>query len=169
LILIGNLWLQSVLHPVKKAPPGQQANEQAAEKPGPAGQPGAQEEAKPEQAAAKPPEAQPSKAPAQAAAEAPEAQPQWFTLGSVDPDPKSPYRLMVTLTNHGAAVERIEISNPKFRDFEDRSGYLGRRKCAARREGERGRARDASGQRRLESRRRDHCRQRPGGGRLCGA
>ncbi len=32
---------------------------------------------------------------------------------------------MVTLTNHGAAVERIEISNPKFRDFEDRSGYLG--------------------------------------------
>ncbi len=69
LILIGNLWLQSVLHPAEKVPPGQQANEQAAEKPGPAGQPGAQEEAKPEQAAAKPPEAQPSKAPAQAAAE----------------------------------------------------------------------------------------------------
>ncbi len=32
---------------------------------------------------------------------------------------------MLTLTNRGAAVQRIEISSPKFRDFEDRSGYLG--------------------------------------------
>jgi YidC/Oxa1 family membrane protein insertase len=48
---------------------------------------------------------------------------QWVTLGSVDPS--DPYRLLVTLTNRGAAVERIEISDPRFRDIEDRSGYLG--------------------------------------------
>src|SRR5258708_29886229 len=32
------------------------------------------------------------------------------TLGSVDE--KSPYRMLVTLTNRGAAVERIEFSSP---------------------------------------------------------
>ncbi len=33
LILVGNLWLQTVLHPPAKVPPGQKANEAAAEKP----------------------------------------------------------------------------------------------------------------------------------------
>lgn len=45
------------------------------------------------------------------------------TLGSVDE--KSPYRMLVTLTNRGAAVERIELSSPRFHDLEDRTGYLG--------------------------------------------
>jgi YidC/Oxa1 family membrane protein insertase len=48
---------------------------------------------------------------------------QWAAIGSVDP--KSPFRMLVTLTNRGAAVERIELSSPKYRDLEDRSGYLG--------------------------------------------
>ena len=45
------------------------------------------------------------------------------TLGSLDPD--SPYRMLVTLTNRGAAVQRIELNSPRYNDLEDRSGYLG--------------------------------------------
>jgi YidC/Oxa1 family membrane protein insertase len=45
------------------------------------------------------------------------------TLGSADES--SPYRMLVTLTNRGAAVERIELNSAKFHDLEDRSGYLG--------------------------------------------
>jgi YidC/Oxa1 family membrane protein insertase len=54
---------------------------------------------------------------------------QWVTLGSMASD--SPYRLMVTLQNTGAAVERIEMvqrtGNGQFRflDLEQDSGYLG--------------------------------------------
>lgn len=48
---------------------------------------------------------------------------QWLTLGSADPD--DPFRMLVTLTNKGAAVERIELSSPRYRDLEDRGGYLG--------------------------------------------
>src|ERR1700742_1734260 len=49
---------------------------------------------------------------------------QWVTLGSADP--ASDYRMLVTLTNRGAAVERIELNSPRYRDveaWEDRSGY----------------------------------------------
>ena len=45
------------------------------------------------------------------------------TLGSVDPD--DPYRLLATFTNRGAAIRRIELASPRFRDLHDRSGYLG--------------------------------------------
>src|SRR5271163_2201642 len=48
---------------------------------------------------------------------------QWATLGSADP--ASDYRMLVTLTNRGAAVERIELNSPRYRDvedWEDRSG-----------------------------------------------
>jgi len=47
----------------------------------------------------------------------------WGTLGSVDPD--DPYRMLVAWDNKGAAVPRIELSSPRSRDLEDRSGYLG--------------------------------------------
>lgn len=47
----------------------------------------------------------------------------WATLGSVDP--ASPYRILATFNSRGAAIERIELSNPTYRDLEDRSGYLG--------------------------------------------
>ncbi len=50
-------------------------------------------------------------------------EPAWLTLGSADPE--SPYRMLVTLTNRGAAVERIELNSEHYRDVDDRSGYLG--------------------------------------------
>ena len=48
---------------------------------------------------------------------------QLLALGSVDPE--SGYRLLVTLSSDGAAVHRIELANPRYRDLTDRSGYLG--------------------------------------------
>lgn len=48
---------------------------------------------------------------------------QWLTLGSVDP--QSPYRLLLTFTNRGAALQRAELSSPEYRDLEDTRGYLG--------------------------------------------
>ena len=77
--------------------------------------------AKPEgEVAAKADKAAPIVAPAERLPE------QWVTLGSADP--ASDYRMLVTLTNRGAAVERIELNSPRYRDvedWEDRSGYLG--------------------------------------------
>lgn len=49
--------------------------------------------------------------------------PQWLSVGSVDPD--SPYRMLLTFTNRGAALERAELSSAQFRDLEDDDGYLG--------------------------------------------
>src|SRR5487761_1117790 len=48
---------------------------------------------------------------------------EWISLGSADA--ADPYRMLVTLTNRGAAVERIELNSHRFHDLEDRSGYLG--------------------------------------------
>ena len=48
---------------------------------------------------------------------------QLVSLGSLDEE--SGYRMLVTLTNHGAAVQRVELTSPRFRDLQDRSGYLG--------------------------------------------
>jgi YidC/Oxa1 family membrane protein insertase len=45
------------------------------------------------------------------------------TIGSLDP--ASGYRMLVTLDNRGAALERAELSSPRFRSIEDDSGYLG--------------------------------------------
>ncbi len=50
-------------------------------------------------------------------------QPSWVTLGSADPN--DPFRMLVMITSRGAAVARIELSSPRYRDLEDRSGYLG--------------------------------------------
>jgi len=63
------------------------------------------------------------KAPEVAAAEEPALAEEWVTLGSADPH--DPYRMLVTLTNRGAALNRIELSSPRYRDIDDRSGYLG--------------------------------------------
>jgi YidC/Oxa1 family membrane protein insertase len=57
----------------------------------------------------------------------PEESLRWLTLGSLDAD--SPFRMLVTLTNRGAAVERIELADPKFPDGEKLHGYLGRFPC----------------------------------------
>jgi YidC/Oxa1 family membrane protein insertase len=48
---------------------------------------------------------------------------EWVTLGSADE--AAPYRMLVTFTNRGAAVERIELNSSRFHDLDDRSGYLG--------------------------------------------
>jgi YidC/Oxa1 family membrane protein insertase len=51
---------------------------------------------------------------------------QWFSLGSVAPPGKSnPTEMLVTMTNRGAAVERIELADERYRDMENRFGYLG--------------------------------------------
>jgi YidC/Oxa1 family membrane protein insertase len=86
--------------------------------------PAGKAEAKPETPAEKPPakaEAPPEKPPAKPAAE--KVDRQWVTLGSADP--KDRYRMLVTLDNQGAALARIELSSPRYRDLEDRTGYLG--------------------------------------------
>ncbi|RIK78367.1 MAG: hypothetical protein DCC67_11565 [Planctomycetota bacterium] len=57
------------------------------------------------------------------AAEDPELPEQIVTLGSVDET--GDYRMLVTLTNRGAAVRRIELASSRFSDLHDRSGYLG--------------------------------------------
>lgn len=56
----------------------------------------------------------------------PEPSAQWITLGSIDAE--SPFRMLVTLTSAGAAVERIELA--KFRDTEKEGGYLGELQAA---------------------------------------
>jgi YidC/Oxa1 family membrane protein insertase len=45
------------------------------------------------------------------------------TLGSLAPASK--YAFLATFVSEGAALERIELSDPKYRDLEDPSGYLG--------------------------------------------
>ncbi|HVU86819.1 MAG TPA: YidC/Oxa1 family insertase periplasmic-domain containing protein [Pirellulales bacterium] len=62
-------------------------------------------------------------APQQPAAPKPMVPEQRYTLGSLDP--ATGYRELVTLLNTGAAVERIELTSPRYLDQEDRSGYLG--------------------------------------------
>ncbi|MGA2060108.1 MAG: membrane protein insertase YidC [Thermoguttaceae bacterium] len=48
---------------------------------------------------------------------------EWTSLGSADP--YDPYRMLVTFTNRGAALARIELSSTRYREIDDRSGYLG--------------------------------------------
>ncbi|MDR0336813.1 MAG: YidC/Oxa1 family insertase periplasmic-domain containing protein [Planctomycetaceae bacterium] len=51
------------------------------------------------------------------------APPVWITLGSINP--KSPYKMLLTLTNQGAAIVRAELNTTKYRDVQELSGYLG--------------------------------------------
>ena len=90
------------------------------------------EKAKPAEAnpleEAKPDEAKPPAKPGAAAADVPQEPEQKIavqrlSLGSYQAT--SGYRLLVTLNNQGAAIERIELTSPQYRDLEDRAGYLG--------------------------------------------
>lgn len=81
--------------------------EKAGEKEGPKAGPEAKQAAMP---AAKPPVQ-------------PKVPDTFLTLGSLDPG--APYRMLVTLTNRGAAILRIELASPRFHELDDRSGYLG--------------------------------------------
>ncbi len=133
LVLMINMLLSALLFP-RKPPAAQKDDEVAAvEKP-------EKERAKPERPKA--PEAddeQPAdetapaneEPPAEVAApeEAPAANAdagppsRRLSLGSYDP--ASGYRLLVTLASAGAAVERVELNSPRYREQEDRSGYIG--------------------------------------------
>jgi YidC/Oxa1 family membrane protein insertase len=119
-IIVGNLWIQSLIAP--KPQPGQPAQQQVADNAAKKGE----KDAGGKKEAEKPVEGQKpgEPAPQQAVEEEPEPTTQRFTLGSVGPT-QNQYRLGVTLTNEGAAVERIELASPRYRDMEDRSGYLG--------------------------------------------
>ncbi len=48
---------------------------------------------------------------------------QRVVLGSLDPT--SPYQMVVFFSNRGAAIERIELNNPRYQDIDARDGYLG--------------------------------------------
>ncbi len=95
----------------KAKPPGDQKEPAAVEKPS-AEKPATESAAKPQPAAM-----------AAAISPEPETPEQWITLGSADP--KDPYRMLVTLTNRGAALQRIELNSPRYCDVDDRRGYLG--------------------------------------------
>ncbi len=82
-----------------------------------------QVEEKPADAVAKPQAAETDVKPAAEVVAEPAPAAAKFALGSIDPG--GPYRMLVTLSNEGAAVERVELSSLNFRDQHDRSGYLG--------------------------------------------
>jgi YidC/Oxa1 family membrane protein insertase len=63
--------------------------------------------------------------PAAAVAEKPQPA-QWAQLGSLDA--ASPYRMLITFNNLGAAVERVELNNPRYHEVDNIhpvGGYLG--------------------------------------------
>src|SRR4051812_46117165 len=78
------------------------------------------EDKKAEPAAQQQPQAAAGAVPAIAAGSTPA---QFVALGSLDPN--SGYRMLVTLTNAGAAVLRAEMTSNRYRDQHDWSGYLG--------------------------------------------
>ncbi len=77
-----------------------------------AGEPLADEKA----AAVPPPETDQAEPPVQ-------VEQQWLAIGSLDP--ASPYRLLATFTNEGAALRRLELASPRYTELHDRTGYLG--------------------------------------------
>ncbi|MCA9236839.1 MAG: YidC/Oxa1 family insertase periplasmic-domain containing protein [Planctomycetales bacterium] len=128
LVLLVNAWW-SISH----MPPPKPAAPAAADKDGAAAadgdpQPAAPKAADEDQPAAAA-EAEDAAAADEVAAALPaeEAVPQQFvSLGSIDAD--SNYRMLVTFTNEGAGVRRIELANPRYLDLQDiqeRIGYLG--------------------------------------------
>jgi len=91
--------------------PGSESPGQVAEAPG--GESGGEQQ--PDAPGGEPPEPGPPPEP-----QLPE---RWITLGSVDP--ADPYRMLLTLSTRGASLVRTELSSPRFRNLDDRSGYLG--------------------------------------------
>lgn len=126
-ILMLNMWIMSFMQPEPKVRPAEKAAAQQAVDPARAKEePKATPASSPspaEQVATGPEKTKPAAEPATEIVAAPPAPAQWVTLGSADPN--DPYRMLVTLTNKGAAVERVELSSQRFRDLEDGSGYMG--------------------------------------------
>lgn len=123
---IGILWFHNYMT-ARNRPPAQKPAEQA-EKAGPAEVPGEVADAETKVEAGSDAEVKHVEADSDAEAKdvepVEEAQPtQFVTLGSVDP--ASPYRMLITLTNRGAALVRAELSSRRYPNIEDRSGYMG--------------------------------------------
>jgi YidC/Oxa1 family membrane protein insertase len=139
LILLTHMTLQSMLAPPdqvgERAPeaagPGADETDESAEPPAAGTQDAATEAPSgdtPKEGETTP--SPPPEGPEIAAAEArPEPTAQRVALGSMAPD--SPFRLLVTLNNQGASVERIELVERtrsgqfRFLELDDESGYLG--------------------------------------------
>jgi YidC/Oxa1 family membrane protein insertase len=51
--------------------------------------------------------------------------PLYSTLGSLNPSTDNPYRMGATFSRKGGALMRLELSSERYRDLDDRSGYLG--------------------------------------------
>ncbi|MBN2473436.1 MAG: YidC/Oxa1 family insertase periplasmic-domain containing protein [Pirellulales bacterium] len=129
-VLFGHMALMARLNPRPKkdaevAAPGDVAQQPAEPASDPEKEPPGQKppQQPPEEDAAPKPADKPQDQPPKPAAAPEEIPSQWITLGSGDP--KDPYRMLVTLTSHGAAVARIELNSPRYTDLDDRSGYLG--------------------------------------------
>ena len=126
-ILLLHSYMTAKFRPPKPAPDRPPVRDRAEAKPEvdkPA-KPGAGEAEKtPEkEPEASPPVAEAEPALAEAAPGPPEPPEKLIAIGSADP--ASPYRLLVTLTSRGAAVIRTELNSPRYRDVDDRTGYLG--------------------------------------------
>jgi len=136
-VVVAMLWLWAALHvlqmlnpppaqpPVAAAKPAAAEVGKAAEKAAPAAV--AEKGLKAEKAAPAPelkpqPEAA-VKTAGKAEVSEPQLAEQYITLGSADA--KDPFRMLVTITNRGAAVVRAELNSSNYWDQDDRSGYLG--------------------------------------------
>jgi YidC/Oxa1 family membrane protein insertase len=126
LLAVGVFLLSGRLFPLPeqpKKPPEQAAQEKGKDQPKDAA-PAADAKKADEQAAIQPappaPPAEPGGVPVIAPAT---ALTEYVALGSLDPN--SGYRMLVTLTNAGAAVVRAEMASPRYRDQHDWAGYLG--------------------------------------------
>ncbi|MEX0612815.1 MAG: YidC/Oxa1 family insertase periplasmic-domain containing protein [Pirellulales bacterium] len=119
------LMLFSIMFPPPRPakPPAQAAGEQADGKP--AEDADAARDAKSEEQAVDEEQPAPDAAPPGKLPEVADAKvdDQYVTLGSLDLT--SGYRMLVTLTNTGAAVRRAEMSSSRYTDQHDWSGYLG--------------------------------------------
>ncbi len=123
-VMAGYFLLASHLHPPRPQPP--QVAQQDKGQPAP---PEKKAEAVPpaekQAPAAGQPSAKPPQRPQGKAKPLPPAPRRWLTLGSADPGPQNPYRMLVTVSSSGAALVRIELSSPRYHDIDDRGGYLG--------------------------------------------
>lgn len=136
LILLGYTQLVAFFFPAPPRPPVAQQNDDKGEDKGdgkakpPEQQPAvAANQEDTEQAGEQPDQpdepdqVNPAAQPGGMAAAIPQAPLQRVVLGSLDR--KSGARMAVTLVNRGAAIERIELNNPRYLDINDRIGYLG--------------------------------------------
>ena len=127
-IVMANAAIMRRLFPPQPAP---QAEAQPAAAPAAASAATAKAEVAANPPAAGAPQPADPNAPAVAADAAPLAAaqafaPQWVSLGSLVDDPKQ--RILVTLSNRGAVVERVELNNPRYHDVDNirpLGGYLG--------------------------------------------